>query len=709
MCSESKGIGYRVWGIGFIFLISLASASPANNRIQEAAYILMLGADTARAEELLRSALDSPDVLMREKLNAHLYLARISEARRDTLNAARHYVFLKNNSQDVSLVYMAAEKERIFGKAEKKIRVAQEKSSPKQREKFPASGSDCIKEGELLAQYLEVYNCPNKNSLHLVSKRNGTEIGSIPYTDVPAKVFLIYDGLYLYCKNFLYFHKLNLENLKTYAWRIPTLEVQDIEDMGDKIYVLDIDGNISLLNKNSGQPVIPAIKSDAEMFFEPGVGLIGVYQKNGGISVFDTLLNKLWDYQIDGKIDTAVAKSDSVIFYLQDGNSEILYTRHYQKFTLPDNTDSDSLLAFESGNAFAWYRIAERENSDSAWRRAVIYGARKPEFSQLIFARYAEKTGAKWVKYLPVSSKMLYPQMFSDANWLFVYDFGSQSILRFSLETGKEGDAISLPKDREYTVRYNEPPWLVLSSGDWLLPFSLREQKNIPIEMTGMPFSFLRSRDSIYIGLLNGFVLKYFMPSMRLEWSDKVSSAPVLLSRGGNGIYSFSQGKISLLSSRQAAHKVGHELSGVAYFKYKNGMFAVASEDGDVQIFSESEGFRQLGAFAVRTPIVSLELLENNGKTYALTGGVNQTLSLYEIPSGTHVWTFNSKGSAYMQPVLHGSHIWIDQDGSVAAIDINSGKIAKKHSIFGSGASINIHGNTLYCATSEKLLYAFPL
>jgi len=87
---------------------------------------------------------------------------------------------------------------------------------------------------------------------------------------------------------------------------------------------------------------------------------------------------------------------------------------------------------------------------------------------------------------------------------------------------------------------------------------------------------------------------------------------------------------------------------------------------------------------------------------------VNQTFSLYEIPSGALVWTFNSKGSSY-QPVIHGSHIWLDQEGSVAAIDINSGKVAKRYPIFGSGASISIHGNTLYCATPQKLLYAFPL
>jgi hypothetical protein len=62
-----------------------------------------------------------------------------------------------------------------------------------------------------------------------------------------------------------------------------------------------------------------------------------------------------------------------------------------------------------------------------------------------------------------------------------------------------------------------------------------------------------------------------------------------------------------------------------------------------------------------------------------------------------------------MQFALHGSHIWLDQDGSVVAIDISSGKIVKKHSIFGGGASISVQGNTLYCATPEKLLYAFPL
>jgi uncharacterized secreted protein with C-terminal beta-propeller domain len=195
---------------------------------------------------------------------------------------------------------------------------------------------------------------------------------------------------------------------------------------------------------------------------------------------------------------------------------------------------------------------------------------------------------------------------------------------------------------------------------------------------------------------------------MRLEWSRRVSSAPVLLSAGENGIYSFSQGKVSLLSKTRAVQDINLGIGAAAYFKYKNGMFALASEDGDIYVFSEKEGFKQQGAFSAHSQIVSFELLENKGKTYALAGGVNQTFSLYEIPSGALVWTFNSKGSSY-QPVVHGSHIWLDQDGSVAAIDINSGKVAKKYPIFGSGASIIIYGNTLYCATPQKLLYAFPL
>jgi outer membrane protein assembly factor BamB len=211
---------------------------------------------------------------------------------------------------------------------------------------------------------------------------------------------------------------------------------------------------------------------------------------------------------------------------------------------------------------------------------------------------------------------------------------------------------------------------------------------------------------------LNGFVLKYHLPKMHLEWSRKVSSAPVLLARGEMGIYSLSHGKIALLSSKRSEKEVSLDLGGVAHFKSKNGMFAVASDSGKVQVFSEKEDFRQLSTFSVRTPLVSIELLENEGKTYALAsgGGGDQTFSLYEISSGTHIWTFNGNGgSPYMQPVLHGSHIWLEQDGYIAAIDIATGKIAKKHSILGNGASLYIHGNTLYCATPQKLLYAFPL
>ena len=684
-------------------------ASPANDKIQEAAYILTIEADTANAERLLRLALELPGISISEKLNAHFYLAKIAEARRDTSGIARHYGFLKNNSQNASLAYMAAEKEKFLGTANRKIKMASEKKNFAQEENqnsipLESRFSDCDMEGELYLAQRMVYKC--QNALHLVSKKRGAEI-SIPLEGKPGKVFLTLDGFFLYSENSLYFYRLG-DGLDL-VWRIPLIEVQEVEDFDGKIYVLDISGKISLLNKNSGQ-LVSVAKSDGENFFKPGVGLIGTYQKNGGISVFDTLLIKLWDYQIDGEIAEApIIKSDSVIFNLQNGNSEILYTRHYQKLTAPASSNIDLLLNFESGNALAWYRIAERENSDSAWRRAVIYGARNKELSSLVFAKYAERIGAKWVRHLPISPNMLYPNMFSDANWLFVYDAEVQSLLKFSLETGSANSEIQLPKDRKYVVVNNEPPWLILNSGFWLSQFSLREQKSVSLEMPGKPFSFLRSKDSVYVGLWNGFVLKYLVPGMRLEKSVKVSSAPVLLSKGKMGVYSFSQGKIALLSPKAPViQEFSQDLSGADYFKSKNDLFVVASKEGDFQIFSEQD-FKRLGSFSVHSQVISIELPEINGKIYALIGKADQTLSLYEVPSGRRVWTFESEGSGLMQFALHGSHIWLDQDGSVAAIDISSGKIVKKHSIFGRGASISIQGNTLYCATPEKLLYAFPL
>jgi outer membrane protein assembly factor BamB len=684
-------------------------ASPANDKIQEAAYILTIDADTASAEKLLHLALALPDISVGEKLNAHFYLAKIAEARRDTFGVAEHYGFLKNNSQNASLIYMAAEKEKNLGVANGKIKIASEKKNFAQEESYkpvlPESRfSDCDMEGELYLAQRVMYRC--LNALHLVPKKRGAEI-LVPLEGKPEKIFLTPDGFFLYSENSLYFYRLG-DGLDL-VWRIPSIGVQDVEDFDGKIYVLDISGKISLLNKNSGQ-LVSAVKSDGESFFKPGVGLIGTYQKNGGISVFDTLLTNLWDYQIDGEIAEApIIKSDSVIFNLQNGNSEILYTRHYQKLAAPASNNIDFLLNFESGNALAWYRIAERENSDSAWKRAVIYGVRNQELSSLVFAKYAEKIGAKWVRYLPISPNMLYPNMFSDANWLFVYDAEAQSLLKFSLETGSATSEIQLPKDRKYVVVNNEPPWLILNSGFWLSQFSLREQKSVSLEMPGKPFSFLRSRDSVYVGLWNGFVLKYLAPSMRLERSAKVGSAPVLLSKGKMGVYSFSQGKIALFSPKTLAiREFSQDLSGADYFKFKNDLFVVASKEGDFQIFSEQD-FRQLGSFSVHSQIISIELPEINGKIYALIGKADQTLSLYEIPSGRRVWTFESEGSGLMQFALQGSHIWLDQDGSVAAIDISSGKIVKKHSIFGRGASISIQGNTLYCATPEKLLYAFSL
>jgi len=701
---------------GYLYLIllsfSIIHAASANEKIQEAAYILALGRDTMQAEKLLASALEFSDVSLNEKLNANLYLAKIAEAKYDTLKALDHYAFLKNNSQNASLAYMAANKEKLLGGSAKRVKIA---SGPELKTNNSKTQSDsiskCIMEGELNIAQIIVYNCPESNSLSLVSKKKETEVGNIPFAVKTTKVFLVMDGIFLYNENSLYFYKLGGEDLLLQAWRISSLEVQDLQESQNKIYVLDISGKINMLDKNSGD-IISTAKSDGENFFIPGTGLIGTYQKNGGISVFDTLLTHLWDYQIDGKIaEPPIAQNDCIVFNLQNGNSETLYAKHYQKLTAPATDNVDSLLAFESGNAKAWYNIAKRENTDSAWNRAVIYGARNQELSSLILAKYAERTGAKWVKHLTVSSNIYYPTIFNDTNLLYVYDANSQSAFKYSSETGNIAGELLLPKDRKYDVKNVEPPWLMLSSGSWLSQFSLREQKSISFEISAgdNPYNFLRSKDTVYIGLWNGFVLKYYMPKKRLEGSSKISSTPVILSRGEMGVYSLSQGKITLLSAEMRTNKEINIGLGANSIEFKNGMFAVAFEDGNVQIFSEKEDFKRLGEFSTQDIITSFELLEKNEKTYALIGTVNQNLLLYEIPSGTRAWAFKSNGSAKMQPVLHGSNIWLDQDGFIAGIDINSGKTVKKLQIFGNGASISIHNNTLYCATPEKLLYAFAL
>jgi len=683
---------------------SFGYAASINNKIQEAAYILNVAKDTSKAEELLNSALNSADATEREKLNARLYLAKIAEAKGDSAKAFEHYRFLKNNSQNNSLAYTAFKRENRFASEERKIKIARVKRKTS-TEKITSSQTqkdsrflNCEEEGELLLAQHIVYNCPD-NSLRFLSKKTGMETWGIPFTDTPAKVFLIFDGLFLYSGNNLEFHKLG-EGLEQ-VWRIPTLEVLDIDSRGNRVFVLDISGRIQLLDKNSGQK-ISSTASDGEAFFKAGVGLVGTYQKNGGISVFDSLLTHLWDYQIDGEIlEPPVLKSDSVIFNLSNDSAEILYTRHYQR---------TSWNAVESGNAQTWYNLALRENSDSLWNKAIIYGARRKDLSQKIFSKYAETVGAKWIRHLPVSSKMLYPQISSDANWLFVLDAESQELLKFSLEAGSAGGSFSLPKDRKYFVTDYEPPWLTLNSDYRLLQFSLKEQKTAFLDIPGKPISFLRDKDFVYVGLLNGFVLKYYAPRMHLEWTRKVSSSPVFLSIGKNGIYSLSQGKIALLSrSMQVDREISMDLSGAAHFKFKNGIFAVASAEGLVQIYSEKEDFPLLGTFSTGSQIFSLELLERGGKTFALVGAANQTLALYELPSGKLAWSFNSKGSAFMRAVPNGPYIWLDQDNSIVAIDIGSGKVVKSHKVLGNGAFIHIHGNTLYCTTSQKLLYAFPL
>jgi hypothetical protein len=708
---DNKALGFRVWGIGLLFAFSVPFSAPVNSKIQEAAYILNVEADTARAEQMLVSALDSENATQKEKLNASLYLAKIAEAKKDSAKAGEYYRFLKNNARSSSLAYTASEKERLWSAKGERIKIARVEQGAEQnlntQTPIDSMYSHCKPEGELYLAQRMVYNCPD-NLLYLVSKKNG-KVWSVLFTGAPAKVFLVFNGFFLYSENTLSFYSLKdgLLEESTYVWRIPTLEIQDIDNRESQIFVLDISGQISLLDKNSGQKISSA-KSDGEALFMAGTGLVGTYQKNGGISVFDSLLTHLWDYQIDGEIlERPVLKGDSVIFNLSNGNAEILHTRHYQKFSWPVLADMDSIFSLESGNANAWYKLALQKNTDSLWNKAIIYGARRPELSELVFAEYAKKIGAKWIKRLHISSNMHYPKILSDGSRLFVLDANSKELLNFSLENGFAGASIVLPKDGRLVS--NDSPLLMLNSGNRLSLFSLKEQKAVSLGIPpGDPISFLRNKDSLYIGSVNGFALKYYVPEARLEWSRKVSSAPVFLGLGDEGIYSLSQGKINSLSQKKQDKKINMESNGMINFKFKNGIFTVASPEGLVQVYSEKD-FSMLGTFSIDSDITSFELVEYEGKTYALAGTANQSLSLFEIPSGKLSWTFSSRGSAFMQAIPNASHIWLDQDNSIAAIDISTGKLVKKHKILGSGASIFIHGNTLYSATPQKLLYAFPI
>ncbi|GHV11068.1 hypothetical protein AGMMS49938_01120 [Fibrobacterales bacterium] len=690
-------------GVGLPLAATLCAATPS---IQEAAYILAIGGDTAKAKIIL----ENPEIPKSELLTAHLYLAKIAEKNGDSITAARHYKFIKDNAQTPETAYNAALGERKWSTPPKillskfpilsnsvhsdlpnirganygKVIPVQAGIQDAQLVTNDSRFSNCINEGELKIALHIVYNCPD-NALHIVSKKNGNESWSIPFNEGPAKVFFAFDGVFLYSENSLSFYKLQ-DGLEM-VWRLPTLEVSAIDTQGDKIFVLDISGKISLLQKNSGA-VFAETQSDGENFFNAGVGLVGTYQKNGGISAFDSLLNNLWNYQIDGEIyEQPEIRGDSTIFFIADGSVEILNTRIYEKV--------------ENLQEFKWDNLEKR----------VIYGMRKPKLSNAIFGEYAEKIGAKWVRKVPLSSKILYPKIFSDQGSIFILDEETQNLHKFSAD-GNSMSNVKLPSDRKYTVADVHFPNLMLYTAYKLLKFSLyqpQKQNDILDVSVGKPFSFLWNRDSLYIGLWNGFALKYIAPknrAMSFEWSRKVSSAPVFLEQGSGGVFALSQGKIYSLNKPS---EYNLDLSNVSFFKSKDGVFVVALDNGELHAYSEKENFASLGSFSVNSQIVSLELLNNGGKIFALAGKSDQTLSLYELPSGSPVWTFKSKGSAFLQPLIHGSQIWLDQDKEIVAIEVLSGKVAKRHAILGNGASLHINGNTLYCVTPQKLLYAFQL
>lgn len=602
---------------------------------------------------------------------------------------------------------------------------------------IPEKYEHCHIEGFFKSSKEYILNCSD-NALHFISADDGAESKVITQFDIIQKTLIENNHIFLTSANFLYCY--SPKQSSSPIWKIPANNVETIIPFERGIVTLEASGRVQLIDKNTGI-VISAIRSDASSIYPLAQGTLGLFTNEGAITTVDTLLRPIWSFNFAKPIEMAPIQTDGNTFlYFGERKLRSISSHYYGKKKLLSDVlvreaaqlveeeqwedlskHLDSLFKVEPGNAEAWFfkavYLEKNKGSDKdkqkAWSEAVRLSVSNPQSTQFILNRYSKAIGAKFVSFLPISPKALYPQFFNSKRNLFTIDPAASKLFCINPETGDLRWSKNIGPLDESPVIANNENTLAIASGYYLTIFDLN-QAGTPtnIQLPGKAFEATVTENAIYVSTWNGFLLKILSNDNKLSWSRKIFSVPFLMSKN-KGIIHLSnlEGEIVDVDDDVGQAKEGSSRKvhgAVSHISSVDSILAVASTNNRLYLFNLKDKERPATQILLESTVSSMTAINDKGEQKLLLGLADQSILLYST-NGAPLWKFQGKNSIFTKPFVKDGEAWVDQGNEVIALSLKEGKITRKFNTPGGAGSPFVTNHTLFSASPKRLLYGFSL
>ncbi len=581
-----------------------------------------------------------------------------------------------------------------------------------------------------------VLNCPD-NALHFISDEDASESYTITQFENIQKVLIDKNDIFLLTGNTLFCYQPKISSSP--RWKMTFSNTENISIFENNIVVLEASGRVHLLDKDAGS-VKTTFRSDASSISELARGTLGLFTSEGALTVVDTLLRPLWNFNFARNTIYEPIRTEGSIYLIFDDNHLQKITPHYygKQPLLSEKLSSsaamlaergdwdhlppvlDSLFKLEPGNAESWlFKALYLENTNGpdkdrqkAWSEAVRHSVSNPHATPIILGRYSKAIGAKFVSLLNISPKTRYPQLFGSRKNLYTVDPSAERLLCLNAETGELRWAKNLVKMDNSPVMAHDDNTLALVSGFSLHLYELtKDSKPVSVQLPGKAFSVQINDNAIYVSTWNGFIVKVLKSESRLAWSRKIFSVPTLFAIQNNELHLVSlEGDIVHLWEASGQIKVnGAKLqNNISLIAQADSVMAIASSNNRLYLYNTDQPDKDPIQIILESAITSLQAVTYQGREHIIVGLSDQSILFY-TNNGTPLWKFQGQNSIFNTPFVHEGTAWLDQGKEVVGISLKDGKVQRKFSTPGGAGTPFVMNKNLYNVSTKRLFYSFSL
>lgn len=595
---------------------------------------------------------------------------------------------------------------------------------------------DCSLHKSLYNQEILWLNCPD-NALHMISKENGEELGTISMLDPITIFFQDKNGILLSSGDAIWFFSNN--NLNVPQWRINSHIIEQVTTLNSNFVILEPSGNTLLIKKQNGE-IISQKQTSANSLISLHTGSIALLSRNGELQALDTLLESTWNFHLGVSALAEPWVQNGILYYPHTLNSiKVLNALHYGKKSIQsqkmiqiasiwvqqDNWEKaisiiDSALTIEPGNLDGLFLKAlylEKTNAplpekEKAWAKAINLSTKNSLPKNKIFNHYAKIIGADYITSLPISQQTLYPQFFSFRNSLFTIDAASKNLIALNSKNGNLRWTHSIGKMESAPVSAHHNRWFALGSGfslNILNIENLSQQKTM--DLPGKIFNIYFTSDALFVSTWNGFLVKILLPNFQQAWSRKIGVEPTFTILHKKHLVSVTtNGDIQLLqnSSGLPINKKISLQAQIASLTTSDSCIAFITTDSRILLYTDFDA--PLLTLSPGQDILNAEFIKHKKAGAAILLSLNnKELRLYSLPKGDIIWQHKGGNSVFGKFALHKNSLWIDKKNYLLEISLETGKTIKRLSIAGDAGSPFIADNMLFCPTNQQLLFGFNL